>query len=398
MLDTIAELDPIWCDGTLFVNTVAGLSGSEQIERLHDIFMYCFKLRDFSETRFCAVRGVCAALCCCLCLGIANLVEIVRATKATDYHLHGFSLLSLAVRRYVVFAASACYVAETAQHAMLADGRLARTFDDVLQGMHDELDYLTSLGESTWTRLHRLIADPESTWQSVRSDILEAGHVQAGFVKKRVLDVLAGPPWCLARGDIRVNLLRFALSSPETLDKGCSLKIHILMDRKYPIEKLATAVAKLLDVTHDTNSTEQGHGSCAVLHRFRKYSSQRTLTLRAMIHQCRGMFWPCEHDKRMSGLQRQLAKLKRQSCKKTTGRNMFFSSLMKKVVKNHPAAKLPEKLKKSVMKQHVPLYKCLSFDQREVYANQADALDLASKAYIASEIERVQAQIDFDCA
>ena len=117
---------------------------------------------------------------------------------------------------------------------MLTDGRLARTYEGLRQGIHDELEYLTSLSESTWKRLQLLTADPESTWQSVRSDILEAGHVQAGFVKKRVLDVIAKPPWSLAIGDIKANLEALALSSPENLDQGCSAKIHIMMNQAIP--------------------------------------------------------------------------------------------------------------------------------------------------------------------
>ena len=101
-----------------------------------------------------------------------------------------------------------------------------------------------------------------------------------------------------------------------------------------------------------------------------------------------------DHEKRAARLQRALETLRRHNPRKIGGRQIFFADLMQKVAEKHPGDKLPRNVRNSVMKQHVGLYQSLPLDARGTYAERAELAMRASREQLASEIERVEAQLD----
>ena len=84
---------------------------------------------------------------------------------------------------------------------------------------------------------------------------------------------------------IKGNLRKLLEGGYRNVDTGCTLKVQKLLEAGWSVGSVASGVSLLPDVEWSTIAVEQGHGSCAVLHRFHTDMEQHILANRSMLRQ-----------------------------------------------------------------------------------------------------------------
>ena len=393
-LDMIAAANPRW-DGSALLVSSSVRSRPDPVGMVQGIILYIFKFQKFSESRWLQTgvssRGVVAAIS----VWLLQVMRMVRADPHnTDYHAHGIQELTVPVKKHACIASLVTFVCETAMAMVLQEERLLRIADELEESIQQEVEFLVATSAYTWNRLSAVIGDPSYTTADLMSDCLLGGHVSAAFIARRVLSELKGYPWALARGDIEQNLRDLDAhpdpKGPRGLDAGCGQKAKRLLTMKYPFQLLVKGARMLLDVIWGTRSVEQGHGSCAVIHRVHKLLTPVQLAVRSLLHQARAFFSRCPEEQSLARLRTKLDRLKAKKAQ-YNGRQVYMKELMDEVSGSLPVgAKLPASLRQAVVQYHGAMHRVLPASAQARYDEIADETSRRMQDTARGDIEHLE--------
>lgn len=396
-LDMIASANPRW-DGHALLVSPSVQSEPDPIGHVQGILLYIFKFQKFSESRWLQTGISSRGLVAAISVGLLQVMRMARADPHnSDYHAHGIQELTLPVKKHVCVASLVAFVGESAMAIVLGEERLLRIADRLEQSIQEEVDFIASTTSYAWSRIAGLIGDPSYSSSDLMSDCILGGHVSAGFIYKRVLPELDRYLWKLARGSIEQNLRDLDAHSdpagPPGLDPGCGQKVKRLLRMTCPFKLLVQGVLMLMEVIWGTSAVEQGHGSCAVIHRVHKTLTVEQLVVRSLLHQARAFFSHTSEDLALARLRAQLERLKAKSVS-FTGRSMHLSDLMREVSVALPCgAKMPASLRQAVVRYHGPMHRSLHASA-QARCDAAEEATRRMEPIVCADVGHLEDQID----
>jgi hypothetical protein len=393
MLDIIISVDLHWDGVTLWFNASA-LSGSDSIAQVTSIIFFLFRFADFSDTRWMQPGKSIHPVLASIEVGLLKVVRMARDDpKVTDYHLHGVDKLSVLAKKHLVIRGMQTFLAESVMQELLEEERLLRIIDSVENTLREEHDFLIATSSATWFRLAALIGDLSYTSLDLAADVLRSSHVFRAYLEKRILRYCRQFPWRLARGDIRSNLEELSRSNPEGLDRGCGLKIKRLIERGFPMKMLVLAVSLFLDLVWGTRATENGHGSCAVIHRAHPFLSAFQLSVQSMLHQCRALFANPKALLPLVSLERQVERHNEKRVR-LDARKCYLQDLYAEVRSQlPPAARMTSALRQHVFRNHSAMFAALPPSSQARYVSVADERAKEQENKHAEEAQHILAKL-----
>ena len=252
--------------------------------------------------------------------------------------------------------------------------------DDLELIVQDRLELVLKTPRSTWRRLADLIGDPEYDADNLSSDAISVAHVLVGHIQRHVFTRARSYPWKLARGDIAANLVTLgALAEPPAdMDAGLGTKVYTLIRQGFPLAQLVLALTLLLAIVWGTRAGEQGHGSCAVVHKYHPHLTEFWLCVRSLLHQVRALFQdkPTEPTE-LRKLRRQLKHL--HNCRfVASGRALYLVELKDNLLARLPSRSgIPHSMMTELFRLHGIMYRSLSHTAQASY--ELLALENASR-------------------
>jgi hypothetical protein len=154
-LDLFAEVRPYSQGGFLHVNpALLREEPVNSVSKVKDCFVYLMRWRRFVPTRWCGSGPSCRALASSEYMGLHGLVTLTRQDKSvTDFYLHGHSKLTTPVWRYMVATVGGSRPSEAFLLETLEDDRLVRRFDEMINIIMEELQYVEDVEQDVWSAL-----------------------------------------------------------------------------------------------------------------------------------------------------------------------------------------------------------------------------------------------------
>ena len=139
MLERVAEINPWWADGFLWVSAHLA-EDDDATEKVTFVLVYMCQWRRFCDSRWVTIGPSCRPLLWCLCIGLEQWVSLTRSYPGeSDFHLHGFSRLSPSIKKCCAVASIAAYVVDAVLTEALLDDRLVSRAAELKQAMLDEV-------------------------------------------------------------------------------------------------------------------------------------------------------------------------------------------------------------------------------------------------------------------
>ena len=133
-----------------------------------------------------------------------------------------------------------------------------------------------------------------------------------------------------------------------------SWEIRKLLATGYDETRIIRALELLRESACTLNSSEQSHGSGAVLCKYHEYSAA-TLVHRAGLHKLRSLFLPDQHERAVRVLLAKVSRLDALRPDRVTGRHMCFQHVAKDAAVGVSTADLYSCMQ-GAMRQHVAEY------------------------------------------
>ena len=366
MIDTVAEVNPWWAEGKLWVSSDLA-EDTEAIEKTSFVLLYLCKWRRFNDSRWMSIGPCCRSLVWCLCIGLEAWVAFCRDDPtATDFHLHGFNRLSTGIKKYAAIACLSAHVGDSLMAEALADDRLVKKCDELKNLLVEECLWLETLEPSVWNRLASVVGASQQP-KDLAHCVLHAAHVQVAYIKKSIFGQLESYPWCLAIGDVAANLDRLAETTGPIAD-STTHKVRALLQVGFNRERLVAGIGLLQEVPWSTVPVEQAHASAACLHKYHPGYSQKMLSSRATLHQCRHLFIPPPEDTKEAKAASRLASLQRKDPTKVSGKHAFLAAMLQEGKQAAPSgSRLPKHLVQHIVQQHSRWFQTLPLEQQAHY-------------------------------
>ena len=290
IVDDVCKVNP-WFDGAHLWVHPSVLAQTDAVGHVVNILKSVLDISNFNQIRWLTVRESCGGMVRGLSIGLAKVMEMVlEDPHMNNQWTHGFSRLNSPMKKYIVLSAVSSYQAEAVISEIMHDGRVAKNIDNLQGIIEEEFIYMCNLPPYVWGRLAAMVPDPLYQWKDCQCDAIQACHTQRAYMGMKFLTPALGYPWCLAREDIEANLEHLSHQALVTEDSGCTKKVQLLLEKVFNKARLARALKLLLETEWSTRPVEQGHGSCAVLHKFIPDMEEDMLVTRSQLHQCRSLF------------------------------------------------------------------------------------------------------------
>lgn len=372
------ELAMRWDPTTATLRVAKQWSNSpEAMEKISGALLSLWAFRSFSDSRWATIGATCKALVCGWLTGVAPFVAYIRTQPGgNNSHIQGVDKITRSTSKFAVMASLAAIVSDAAIASLFEDSRLAKRHDDVRDSILGELQALESLAAPVWDKIAWVIVGAEPfTGHDLRSETLSAAHISSAFFWFRSLKEVNKLPWTLGRGDIRENLMSLR-AAPEP-SEPVSAKIWALLKKGFNMNNLEAAVRLLMDVPWTTMSTEQVHGTTAVVKRFHHELTASNLVCRGFLGAFR-KFLPelTKDERRLAKLHARLAAADPRGASHITARNVCFKELVEAMkAKGHREERvaLPGALNWSgkVLEHHAKIFKDLKPGRLFYYERQA---------------------------
>jgi hypothetical protein len=258
----------------------------DSVTRVSAIYMYCWKLRSFSETRFGGLGKCLRPLSVALLLGTDHYVKAMLAAGCKRYFLGGFERLSLLHREYAVVQCIAAMPVEALIHGILAGDRLARRPQHYSNLLKNELAALQNVPLVVFENFISIREGSAVIARELASRCWRSVQTSAADVDRHMFWELRQMPWPLASGDIEDNLIKLRDGGEQ--QHPVASKLRYLMRIQYPVTELIDAVRLLGLIRWSTSPSEQYHASAALMRRAHPSYQLESLVLRAFCHQ----LWP----------------------------------------------------------------------------------------------------------
>ena len=200
----------------------------------------------------------------------------------------------------------------------------------------EELVCLENIPLSIWT----LIAKHVPPWHGavLRDQVLQAANASVSYLCYYALDVVAGLPYSLGRGDT-VHNMRDLLSGPEPPEENAK-RGKRLLERGKSLHLVGNAFKLLAEAPFSTKTVEQPHGSIACSRAVHPELSTQVVATRAALHQCRHIAATDPDDRIEARLLKRIETVERKRNRRVSANNMHWKAEMaraKAALGNTPA-------------------------------------------------------------
>ena len=246
--------------------------------------------------------------------------------SASKFYLNGYGRFSDEARSFATIAAVSSRLTEAFQTELMEDSRVAIKYPDLWQVVSEELRWIIDLPWHIWECL-ALVARRHPL--EVRDSTIQAAHTSLHFLWRRVLEPAGDLPWSLCRGDLVQNLRDLKAEPEEPEEPVCSQLYQLLHDDCYPDEKLVQVLQLLGQVGWTSLPCEQQHGSLAQLKKWHPEYTEATLIARGLMHHTsRILPQATAEQKRLSAINRQIAKLCKAKPERVGGQHMLLKAMI----------------------------------------------------------------------
>ena len=248
-------------------------------ERIFGVILSIFRFKKFTDSRWLTIGDSARTLLAALFVGLRPLVDMTRQDgKGSDYYLNGFQRLTSEILLYITVVFVVAFVPDSFLHELLSDDRMADRLFSFKEILKHELDWILSLEASIWNRLCMFSTSSPLDLQSV---CINGGLKASAFIHRRCISVLVIDPWRITRGNIDDNLIE--LAEQEEPQDVVMMKMWRFLKMKLNRKAIKTGIELMKSIPWSTVGVEQGHGSTAVIHRFRKCYEDNSLMGRSLV-------------------------------------------------------------------------------------------------------------------
>ena len=373
--DFLADAGVRWIGGKLHVSS--GAVGRPDFQsKLTGAMLEIFRFRTFTHSRWTTIGKACRTLVGSLLLGVQSLVAYTRAA-GKNYYLKGIRFLDDEVARYVAVAGVVANVADAPLLELLTDDRLALRVDEIEEKMLDEMKWIAEMPIEFWTTLGDL---SRSTGLAMRSQCISSSNTISAYIHHKCLYKAKQLPWSLCRGEIKDKLFFFGLQDEPTTSVTAA-KIWRLVQQGIDTDIIVEGIQRLGEVRWSTTTTEQAHGSAAIVHRFHPDFEMNSLCQRSLLHSLRSL-WPCLPARSQDvKIVSQIDKLSRQQPHRIQGRMVFLAEALAGIEGGTPLGR--QAMGAELMRTHSARFKLLPEVERAEYEQKA--VDMAKKKLDALE-------------
>jgi hypothetical protein len=378
------ELRLQWKDDQLQIAASCAELEDNLLEKLTAALLGLWEFRQFSASRWATVGTSCRGLVAAMLSGFESLVSQVRNDpKASDFHLHGFTKLTLQAKRFVATAALASYVPEGFLLQLMHDSRVPLRCAELEEALGDEVSYLANMKDVVWDTLAETCS---MSGGELRSEVLGASHISIGFLQSKVLQEAKAFPWCLGYGDQPSKLS--ALKAGPQPEEPVTAKIWQLLQLGFNEHQLKRGLELLMDCPWGTATVERQHASATLVKKHHPEYGTESLVSRAFFHTLR-LCLPGQspEEKRLAAQQRKLDKLVRKAPQRITGRQVFVKDLMAQASERKARGKeTPASVNKTIIKRHGPRWQQMGPRGQEKYNSRAALERSAAQQRLSAEV------------
>ena len=396
-VERIAELNPIWREGKLYVNARVRLQKNWRDE-VAIVCVCIFKWRRFSESRWCGSATAGKSLLGSLSIGLEELVRRTRDDPhCTDFHIHGFERCTVEVRKLAVVMSIVGTMVESLHLEVMEDDRCVRRVAVIEETWRQEMMWACELGNYIWDRLASVIS-PHQNATTLRADVLYSAHIAFAFIKDRVLNAIRGDPFGLAIGDKAANLRDLA-ERADTISDEATWKICQLYRVGVSVPRIEQILEVIADLHWSTKAVEEQHGSTAVVQRFTPDKRGESLVLWAFFHMLRCYSAPSPDEKQRGRIEQALAKTIRRAPRRTTGRNPFLRTLFEHRKAALGAGEvLSHQECRRLMVAHSGLFFALPLTEQERYNAEARREAIMQERILEHDAQHLDARLSLHIA
>lgn len=390
MLEEFSTLDPRWDGVYLYVNV--DVDPKSVVQRVVSLLTYAFRFRRFSDSRWLTIGATSRSVCLGVAVGLDGLVADVRAdVKASDYHMHQYERLSPELRRFAMVATVASLVPDALLQELLQDDRLCRRCLELQEVVTSEMEYIASLGQTTWERLYGLMPSTKSAI-ALRSDVLLASATAASYMNRHIFDGLRHYPWTLAQGDILHNL--HTLSAGPRPTEVVAGKIYDLLKLGFNEQRLMEAVSLFRDCQCTSAQVEQLHGQVAAQHRAHSMLQPLALSGRSLLRSLVPLFLPKDAEaEALAKKEKRLQVLSDRQVRPVGARQAFFKDLVARVQNDAGSRGVRSAAEaRHVMRLQAHLWNTFSLEVKASYEADATALTESKRQQLRDTYDALRAE------
>lgn len=349
--------------------------------------MAVWRVTKFTESRWLSIGKSSRALVASRLTGLKLLLEYAsKKPSVSAYYTGGFFRMQAEEWLFLVQTAVVARVPETVQEGLLRDSRVALHAPKLKADMAKAMDHLASLPSWLWSTLATLGG---IDGQQLKAQCIRSAHRACAFMQFRVFESAESLPWSLCRGDV-VSNLRALKEGPRPAKCDISAKAWDLLDMGWSVQSLRRMVDLLAESPWATTTTEQLHGSAAVIARFHPEYTLCTLLARSLaLATAKLLPRLTKEEKVVHKCKARLSRVDRKCPEKAGARQAFFGDLCKVAADKylHRGVSL-QKIRKSLMKSHSEAFKKKSATIKGRYRKRARA-EAAAKRLAHLEQRRI---------
>ena len=323
------EADPIWTGEFLEVNRrFVGRKDSSHI--LETLILYLLCWTDWSETRWCAVKGASRKMIRAGICGVQKLVELVKDDRdLSSYHINGFARLVAEGRFYLCLAACSSAPAEAVHIMLLKDDRFLRFGVEMRREMVHHLDRIASYPQLIWKRLHDYVGEGFGrSWHHLRSEAIRSAVVGTGYLEFAAFGCLGQPPWLYTQGDIANHIEQIGGRELHELPQDeTTMKIAIGLANGVQPQIFVEGLKLLRDASMTTNVNERAHGYGARLVEDHARYGYDLVACRSTLNSAYPLFHATGVQKQVQMLQTEIARLDHRKPERTPATAMHFKQI-----------------------------------------------------------------------
>ena len=323
--------------GRLYV-TEAARDMDDLVGRIVATLLEVWRFKKWSDSRWITLGQSSRTIVAALLTGVSGLVaHILQSENETPFYLRGFKNLTAGRKHFLVLCSLVGRVPEAVMSELMEDGRVAQKYEDLWIQAAEEMRFVCTLRPHVWDSLGVVCGEDPFR---LATEVVGSCHAAFHFMWRRVLEVAAGLPWCLCRGNIAENLEE--LRQGPMPNEPVSQKIWKLMMIDYPRSQLVQAVALLGEVNWSTLAAEQQHGTLAAVHRWHQEYSPETLVSRAlMLQACRLLPHQSKEEKEMARILVKLRKAMAKNPDKAGGKQWYLAKVWELTGRKVAAGEMP---------------------------------------------------------
>ena len=229
-LPLAVALDPVWQHDRLWINP-KWRDNKDTLETLVSFYLYCFRFRQATESRWLSIGIACRCVLLSIPLGLPYLLEwLEEHTKVPDHEAKGWSNFFVGeVPLFVALCAFASRIADVAITRLLEDDRVMMVYQDLKDAVELEVSLLQEIPLKVWEWVADAVV-PQYGHLELRSTTLMASMTSLGYFSFKVFRHVTACPWRLCLGDVAENLRSIDSLDPNGDDVLCN-KIRNLIDQ-----------------------------------------------------------------------------------------------------------------------------------------------------------------------